>query len=259
MNGAVTALAPDLDAALRRLRLRAMRQLAPELLVTSKTQRWSPEDFLRTLLEAEITSRDASNALTRLKLAGFPVAKTLEEFDVAASSIPRATFNYLASLEWINAKENLCLVGPAGTGKSHLLVALGHEAVRSGYKVRYFSAPALIEALYRGLADNSVGRVIDQILRADLILIDEIGFAPMDDIGAQLFFRIIAAAYEHRALGIGSHWPFEEWGHFLPEHNTAVSLLDRLVHHGIVVVTSGESFRMKEARSRGGHLSSKKK
>ena len=102
MNTTAT-LAPDLDAALRRLRLRAMRQLAPELLVTSKTQRWSPEEFLRTLLEAEINSRDASNTSARLKLAGFPVTKTLEEFDVSASSVPRATFNYLASLEWIGA------------------------------------------------------------------------------------------------------------------------------------------------------------
>jgi len=259
VSAATPVLAPDLDAALRRLRLRAMRELAPELLVTSKTQRWSPEEFLRTMLEAEIASRDASNATARLKLADFPVTKTLDEFDVSASSVPRATFDYLASLEWISATENLCLVGPAGTGKSHLLVALGHEAVNAGHKVRYFSAPSLNETVYRGLADNSVGKVIDQILRADLILIDEIGFAPMDDTGAQLFFRLIAAAYEHRALGIGSHWPFEEWGRFLPEHNTAVSLLDRLVHHGIVVVTSGESFRMKEARTRGAHYSSKKK
>ena len=93
---------------------------------------------------------------------------------------------------------------------------------------------------------------------SNAILIDENGFAPMDDTGAQLFFRLVAAAYEHRALGIASHWPFEEWGRFLPEHNTAVSLLDRLVHHGIVVVTSGESFRMKEARARGGQFSTKK-
>ena len=82
-------------------------------------------------IEAEIASRDLSNARGRMKVAAFPVTKTLEEFDVAASSVPRPTFDYLAGLEWIRAKENLCLVGPAGTGKSHLLVALGHAAVET--------------------------------------------------------------------------------------------------------------------------------
>lgn len=242
------ALAADLEAALRRLRLAAMRRLAPELLITAKTQRWTPEEFLHTLLEAELTARDASNTAGRLKAAGFPLTKTLDEFDVMASSIKPATFNYLASLEWITARENLCLVGPAGTGKSHLLVALGHAAVHAGRRVRYFTAAELVETLYRGLADNSVGRIIEQTLRADLILIDEIGFAPLDDTGAQLFFRLIAGAYERRAVGIASHWPFEDWGRFLPEQTTAVSLLDRLLHHAIVIATTGESYRMKEAR-----------
>jgi DNA replication protein DnaC len=245
-------LAPDLHAGLRRLKLAAMRTLAPELLVTAKTQRWAPEELLRTLVEAEICARDASNARHRLKAAAFPVAKTLEEFDVAASSIPRATFDYLASLEWITARENLCLVGPAGTGKSHTLIALGVAAVQAGHRVRYFTAAELVETLYRGLADNSVGRGIEALLRADLVIVDELGFAPLDDTGAQLLFRFVAAAYERRALGIGSHWPFEQWGRFLPEHTTAVSLLDRLLHHSIVVVTEGESFRMRQARSQGG-------
>lgn len=252
MNTTPPALPADLESGLLRLRLGAMRRLAPELLVVAKTQRWKPEELLRTLVEAEITSRDASNAAGRMKAAAFPVTKTLDEFDVAASSVPRATFDYLGGLEWIDARENLCLVGPAGTGKSHLLVALGHHAVDAGKRVRYFSATDLVETLYRGLADNSVGRVIEQILKADLVLIDEIGFAPMDDTGAQLFFRLVAAAYETRSLGIGSHWPFEDWGRFLPEHTTAVSLLDRLLHHSVLVVTSGESFRLKEARRKGG-------
>ena len=120
------------------------------------------------------------------------MTKTLDEFDVRASSVKQATFDYLSSLEWVRAKENLCLVGPAGTGKSHLLVALGHAAIEAGFRVRYFSAVELVETLYRGLADNSVGRVLEGILKADLILIDEIGFAPMDHTGAQLFFRLVA-------------------------------------------------------------------
>jgi DNA replication protein DnaC len=83
-------------------------------------------------------------------------------------------------------------------------------------------------------------------------VIDELGFAPLDDVGSQLLFRFVAAADERRSLGIASHWPFEEWGRFLPEHATAVALLDRLLHHAITVVTSGDSFRMREARTRGG-------
>jgi len=252
MSGAAPVLAPDLVDGLRRLKLAAMRTLAPELLLTAKTQRWAPEELLRTLVEAEIAARDASNARTRLKSAAFPVIKTLDEFDLTVSSVSNASFDYLASLEWITAKENLCLVGPAGTGKSHLLVALGVAAVHAGHRVRYFTAAELVETLYRGLADNSVGRVIDTLLRNDVILIDEVGFAPLDDTGAQLLFRVVAAAYERRALGIASHWPFESWGRFLPEHTTAVSLLDRLLHHANTVITDGDSYRMREARTRQG-------
>ncbi|HZU72098.1 MAG TPA: IS21-like element helper ATPase IstB [Acidimicrobiales bacterium] len=252
MTAPAPALAPDLAAGLRRLKLATMRALAPELLVTAKTQRWVPEELLRTLVEAEIAARDASNARARLKAANFPVRKTLEDFDVSVSSIPSATFDYLASLEWIRAAECPVLVGPAGTGKSHMLVALGHAAVDAGHRVRYFSAAELVEALYRGLADNSVGKVIESILRAELVIVDELGFAPLDDTGAQLLFRFVAAAYERRSLGVASHWPFDQWGRFLPEHTTAASLLDRLLHHAHVIVTDGESYRMRQARQKGG-------
>jgi DNA replication protein DnaC len=252
MTAAAPPLAPDLAAGLRRLKLAAIRQLAPELLITAKTQRWAPEELLRTLVEAEITARDASNARTRMRNAAFPVVKTLDELDRSVCSIPGPTLDYLASLEWITAKENLCLVGPPGTGKSHVLVSLGVSAVHAGHKVRYFTAADLVDTLYRGLADNSAGKVIENLLRNDLILVDEVGFAPLDDTAAQLLFRLVSAAYERRALGMASHWPFDQWGRFLPEHTTAVSLLDRLLHHAHVVVTDGDSYRMREARARGG-------
>jgi len=248
-------LAADLEQALRRLKLAAMRRVAPELLVTAKTQRWAPEELLRALVETEIAARDASNIRLRGKQAGFPTLKTIEGFDLTASSIPAGTWAYLTSLEWITARENLTLIGPAGTGKSHTLIALGHAAVEAGCRVRYFTAAELVETLYRGLADNSVGKLIDSLLRHDLIIVDELGFAPLDSNGSQLLFRFVAAAYERRSLAIASHWPFEQWGRFLPDHSTAVSLLDRLLHHNNLVATDGESYRMREARTQtGGRL-----
>ena len=252
MSAPPVALAADLEAGLRRLKLAKVREIAPEVLLTGKTQRWPPDELLRARVEAEIGARDAANARARLLAAAFPAAKTRDDFKVAASSVPQATFDYLASLEWIRAGENVCLVGPAGTGKSHLLIGLGLAAVEAGRRVRYVTAADLVETLYRGLADNSVGKVIDGLLRADLVIVDELGFAPLDAVGTQLLFRFVAAAYERRSLGIASHWPFEQWGRFIPEHTTAVSLLDRLLHHATVVVTDGESFRMREALARGG-------
>ncbi len=253
MSTAAPPLPPDLLAGLKRLQLPHLRAVAPAVLQTAKAQRWPPEELLRTLLEAEVAGRDTARQAARLKAAGFPVVKTLDEFKVQAAAVPQATFDYLASLEWIRARENLCVIGPAGTGKTHLLIGLARATVLAGQRVRYWVAAELVEALYRGLlADNSVGRVIEGLLRNELVVIDELGFAPLADVGTQLLFRFIAAAYERRSLGVASHWPFDQWGRFLPQHSTAAALLDRLLHHAVVVVTEGESFRMKEARARAG-------
>src|ERR1700736_1457310 len=221
---AVPDLPTDLDAGLRRLKLATVRRTAADVLQVAKTQRWTPEEVLRTLVEAEIAARDASNT---------PI-------------------DSLASLEWIRTQHNLAIIGPPGTGKSHVLIGLGHAAVHTGHKVRYFTAADLVDTLYRGLADNTVGKIIDTLLRADLVIIDEIGFAPLDDTGTQLLFRLVAAAYERRALAVASHWPFEQWGRFLPEHTTAASILDRLLHPASVVITDGASVRMRHARHKRG-------
>ncbi len=237
-------LPADLEAGLKRLKLSTIRRHAPEVLLTARTQRWAPEETLRMLVDMEIASRDESNCRTRMAAARFPVVKTLDQFDLAASSIPPASHHYLITLDWIGRADNLCLVGPAGTGKSHYLIAVGRAAVEAGHKVRYFTAVELIEYLYRAVADNTVGRAIETVCRNDLIIVDEIGFAPLDHTGCQLMFRLIAAAYERRSVAIASHSPFEQWGRFLPDQPTAVSLLDRLCHHAHIITTSGDSYRL---------------
>jgi DNA replication protein DnaC len=170
-----TAPAPlpeDLEAGLKRLKLSAIRRQAPELLLTAKTQRWTPEETLRVLVELEIAARDQSNCRHRLTAARFPVDKTIAEFHLAESSIARASHDYLITLDWIRRADNLCLVGPAGTGKTHYLISLGRAAVEHGYRVRYFTAVELIEQLWRAVADNTVGRTIETICRHELIIID---------------------------------------------------------------------------------------
>ena len=243
-------LAADVEAGLRRLRLAAIRRQAPDVLAVAKAQRWAPEEVLRVLVEAEIASRDESNTRNRMIAARFPIDKTLDEFRLSESSIPAASHNYLVTLEWIQHHENLCLVGPAGTGKSHYLIGLGRSAVTAGYKVRYFTAVDLVEHLYRAVADNTVGKAIETVCRNDLIIIDEIGFAPLDHTGCQLLFRLVAAAYERRSIAIGSHSPFNDWGRFLPDQPTAVSLLDRLCHHAHIITTTGDSYRLTHRTTR---------
>ena len=136
---------------------------------------------------------------------------------------------------------------------------MGLAAVLAGFRVKYVIAADLVETLYRGLADNTVGRVIENLLRHDAVLVDELGFAPLDEMGTQLLFRFVAPAYERRSLGVASHWPFDQWGRFLPQQSTAAALLDRLLHHAVIVVTDGDSFRMKEARARSGLRSPERK
>jgi hypothetical protein len=245
-------LPDDLEAGLKRLKLSTIRRQAPELLLTAKTQRWTPEETLRcssSWRSPPVTNRTAAT--------GSPPPASPSTRPSTSSTSPSPPFNkashdYLITLDWIGRADNLCLVGPAGTGKSHYLIAIGRAAVEHGHRVRYFTAVELIEQLWRAVADNTVGRSIEQICRHDLIIIDEIGFAPLDHTGCQLLFRLIAAAYERRSVAIASHSPFEQWGRFLPDQPTAVSLLDRLCHHAHIITTNGDSYRLRH-RTTGRH------
>jgi DNA replication protein DnaC len=242
-------LEPELEAGLRRLKLRRMRELAPELLQTARTQRWRPDELLATLVREEIEARERSNLNRRLRGAGFPGRKTLDGFRPDVSELPRATFEFLRSLEWLERNDNICLAGPAGTGKSHLSEALGRAACEAGHRVRFFAADDLVEALYRGLADNSVGKLIHGLLRNELVIIDDLGFTAMDRTASEHLFRFVAAAYEKRSLIVSTNVEFERWTRFLPDETVATAILDRLLHHCHIVRLAGESFRLREART----------
>ena len=182
---------------LRTLRLPHMRAAAPELLATAKAQRWEPAEAMRALLTEELAGRQASSIRARRKAAGFPTGKTFDAWDETVSSIPAPTQRALRTLEWLQRHENLVVCGPSGTGKTHFLEALGHGAVDAGHKVTWFSLEHLGALVRRHSADDTAAKAIKRIMRADVIVIDDIGLLPVATDTAEALYRVVDAAYEN--------------------------------------------------------------
>jgi DNA replication protein DnaC len=245
MTAATTSVDEVVDL-LRELRLPHMRRHAPDVLATAKAQRWEPAEALRALLTEEVAGRRASSINTRRKAAGFPTGKTFDTWDPSVSSIPEPTQRSLATLEWIQRAENLVVCGPSGTGKSHLLEALGHAAVEDGAHVSWFSLETLGVLVRRHRADDTMGRAIKRIMRADLICIDDIGLLPVSSDTAEALYRVVDAAYEKRAIALSSNLHPAGFDELMPK-TIANSTVDRLMHHAHLVVTTGDSIRLTQA------------
>lgn len=230
----------------RQLRLPHLRRIAPEVLQTARAQRWDPAEVVRVLLVEEAAGRDKAGQEQRRQQAGFPTGKTLAVWDEAASAIPLATQRALRTLEWIHRKENVVLCGPSGTGKSHFLEGLGQLTVEQGLHVAWFTLDDLGVLVRRHRVDDSVGRAIERIVRADLICVDDIGLLPVGPDAAEAFFRLVDAAYERRSIGVSSNLHPSGFDQLMPK-TLATATVDRLLHHAHVVVTDGESFRLAEA------------
>ena len=243
---APTALTDEVVDLLRQLRLPHMRAHAPELLATAKAQRWDPAEAIRALLTEELAGRQQSSIGTRTKAAGFPTGKTFASWDENISSIPPPTQRSLQTLEWIANHENLVVCGPSGTGKSHLLEALGHSAIAAGHHVAWFSLESLGALLRRHQADDTTGRAIRKIMRADLICIDDIGQLPVTTETAEALYRIVDAAYERRAIALSSNLHPAGFDELMPK-TIANATVDRLLHHAHIVLTGGDSIRLTQA------------
>ena len=241
-----TATIGEVVELLKALRLPHMRQHAPELLATAKAQRWEPAEAIRALLTEELAGRNASSINTRRAAAGFPTGKTFDTWDEAVSSIPTPTQRSLGTLEWIERHENLVVCGPSGTGKSHLLEALGHAAIGNGAHVYWFSLETLGTLIHRHRADDTMNRAIKKIMRADLICIDDIGLLPVTADTAEALYRVVDAAYEKRSIALSSNLHPAGFDELMPK-TIANATVDRLMHHAHIVVTNGDSIRLTQA------------
>lgn len=247
MTATSQELEAEVDRLAGRLRLPYLRRAAAEVIPTGRSQRWDPGEVLRVVLAEEAAGRDAAGLANRRRRAGFPTGKTFDSWDTDASSVPTATEQALRSLEWIRRAENLAVVGPSGTGKSHLLEALGHAAVDDGLTVTWFNIQDLGQLVRRHRVDDSVDKAIQRVIRADLIVIDDIGLLPVPDDAAEALFRVIDAAYERRSVALSSNVHPGGFDELLPA-TLATAAVDRFMHHAHLVVTDGDSYRFAQAR-----------
>jgi DNA replication protein DnaC len=201
---------------------------------------------VRALLVEELTGRQRSSISIRRKAAGFPTGKTFDAWDDGISSIAAPTLRSLRTLEWIGRHENLVVCGPSGTGKSHLLEALGQAAIENGHHVSWFSLEDLGALLHRHRADDTMSRAIKRIMRADLIVVDDIGLLPVSADTAEALYRVVDAAYETRSLAISSNLHPSGFDELMPK-TIANATVDRLLHHAHVVLTGGDSIRLTQA------------
>ena len=239
-------LPEDVETLLRRLRLPHIRNLAPEIVATAKAQRWEPIEVIKALLTEELAGRERSALATRRRAAGFPTGKTFDAWKPDASSIPHPTQQALQTLEWVHRRENLVVCGPSGTGKTFFLEALGQRAVEKGLKVAWFSLEDLGALLRRHRADDTVTKAIARVLRADLVVVDDIGLLPVATDAAEGLYRLVDAAYEKRSIAISSNLHPAGFDELMPK-TLATATVDRLLHHAHVCQTSGDSIRLTQA------------
>lgn len=236
-----------LQEQLRTLKLPGVAREYPALARQAREGGWAYEEFLRQLLESEVRSRQDRVAARRLQEAHFPVIKTLDQLDwQALQGVSRPKLLELASCTYIQRAEDLILLGPVGTGKTHIVTGLGVEAARRRFRVVFTRAADLVRTLLEARDERTLGQLHRRLHRADLLIIDELGFVPFDRAGGELLFNLLSDRYETRSTAITSNLNFGEWVQVLGDEKLTTALLDRLGHHAHILVTRGPSRRTRQ-------------